>query len=327
MTTTPVASGVEREIPAQPSASPPPVRRRRSARVREQAVAYALLAPAVVVLAGLLAYPAVRVLLISFQELNRREIVLHQTKWVGLQNYRSVFTGAKIWTVTGRTVVFTGILVATTVFVGLGVALLLQRLSRPTRIALQAALVAAWAMPIISATTVFQWLFDENYGIVDKTLAGIGFSSWRHHPWFFTGHSGLFVIGLLIVWQAVPFVAFSVYAGILGIDRDLYEAAGLDGAGAVRSFRSITWPMLKPLVLLLTFLSLIWDFRAFTQIYAFRRGGPAGSTTTLSVLQYVTGISQAHYGKAAVVSVFMIAVLVLLSAQYLRLLLKSEKTA
>jgi N,N'-diacetylchitobiose transport system permease protein len=180
-------------------------------------------------------------------------------------------------------------------------------------------------MPTLSATTVFQWMFDQNYGILNKTLVEIGLTGFRHYSWFTTGFSTMAVIVVLIAWQGIPFVAFTLYAGILGVPSDLYEAASLDGASSWQTFRSVTWTALRPLVNVVMFLSLLWDFKVFAQVWAIREGGPDGGSTTLPVLQYLKGIATSHFGAAAAVSVLMILVLALVTAQNLRLMLRTEE--
>jgi N,N'-diacetylchitobiose transport system permease protein len=112
---------------------------------------------------------------------------------------------------------------------------------------------------------------------------------------------------------------------VLGVPADLYEAAGLDGATSWQTFRAVTWTALRPLVNVVIFLSLLWDFKVFTQVWAIRQGGPDGGSQTLPVLQYLKGIATSHFGAAAAVSVIMILCLVVLTAQNLRLMLRTEE--
>lgn len=126
------------------------------------------------------------------------------------------------------------------------------------------------------------------------------------------------------MWQAVPFVAFSVQAELSTIPSELYEAARLDGASAWQLFRSVTVPMLRSIFMVLAFLSFIWDFKVFTQVWAVRQGGPNRSTVTLPVYIYEQGISASHFGIGAAGSVVMVAILAGLLAYYIRHMLKTE---
>lgn len=315
-----------------PADSPPPAQRRRGTfggRIRALAspktVPYLLMAPAVVAILALLGYPVVSALLVSFRKLDLTQLVHHRTVWIGIANYEEILSSPEFWSITIRTVLFTVACVVATLLGGLVMAMLIKHSYRGVRLALQIVLLLAWAMPIIAATTVFQWIFDQNYGILNKTLVGLGLDSFAGYNWFSTGLSTLVIIGMLITWQAMPFAALTLYAGLLAVPGDLYEAAAIDGAGRWQAFRSVTWPALRPILVLTVFLELLWDIRAFTQVWAIRQGGPAGGSTTLPVLQYLKGISGHHYGIAAAVSVLLIAIIVVLTAQYIRLLVRSQE--
>jgi N,N'-diacetylchitobiose transport system permease protein len=236
-----------------------------------------------------------------------------------------VLSDPEFWTITLRTVLFTAAVVAGTVVAGLLIALLMRHMSGPVKVFVQVTLVLAWATPILATTTVFQWIFDQQYGILNKTLVKRGFDSFQGYSWFSSGTSTLMVIGLLVVWQAVPFVCFTIYAGLLQAPKELYEAAAMDGATAWQSFSTVSWPTIRPLVTLATFLSVIWDFKVFAQVWAIRGGGPDGESTTLPILLYLRGIAGRHFGIASAVAVLMILVLVVLTARYLQLLLRSRE--
>ncbi|PSL50662.1 carbohydrate ABC transporter membrane protein 1 (CUT1 family) [Saccharothrix carnea] len=298
---------------------------RRRGSTFDRLLPYLLLAPALVAILWLIGWPVLSVLVTSFRKLNLRELTRGEVVWTGLDNYTEILGDPAFWVIAVRTVVFTALVVLVSVLAGLLIALLMRQISTGVRIVLQVAMLLAWAMPLLAATTVYQWIFDQQYGILNKTLVKVGFDSFAGYSWFSTGTSTLAVTGLLIVWQAIPFLAFSLYAGAIGIPKDQYEAAGIDGASTWQTFRAVTWPELKPLLLMVTFLSMLWDFKVFTQIWAMRKGGPDGGSTTLPVYQYLEGISKSHFGVAAAVSVVMVALLALLTVQYLRRLVRSQE--
>jgi N,N'-diacetylchitobiose transport system permease protein len=317
---------VNTAVPAGTSPpAPPRARHRRSISLGEKTIPYLLLAPAVIVMLVLLGWPAVQVIGISFRQLDLGELVRGEVIWVGMDNYQSILADPEFWTITLRTVLFTAAVVAGTVLAGMVIAVLMRHLSSGVRVFLQVTLVLAWATPILATTTIFQWIFDQQYGILNKTLVKLGFSSFQGFSWFSSGTSTLTVIGTLIVWQAVPFVCFTIYAGLLQAPKELYEAAAMDGATSWQSFTTVSWPAIRPLVTLATFLSVIWDFKVFTQVWAIRQGGPDGESTTLPLLLYLRGIAGRHFGVASAVAVLMILVLVVLTARYLQLLLRTRE--
>jgi N,N'-diacetylchitobiose transport system permease protein len=186
-------------------------------------------------------------------------------------------------------------------------------------------MVLAWATPALTGSVIFQWIFDSKLGIVNWALSSMGiFGDWLNHSWFDTGLSTFAIITLLIVWQSIPFVAFSLYAGILAIPKEQIEAARVDGASESQVFRHITLPAIRPLLMILTFLSIIWDFKVFTQIYTMLQGGPDGQTVTLSIYAYIKGLSESRYGIAAAVSVVMVMLLMVVLIPYIRSMTKGQ---
>lgn len=311
--------------PAAPGRSRAPVRRHRTRPRAGRALPYLVLAPMLITFLLLLGYPVVLVLLTSLQRLGLKELMTGTTTWVGLRNYATILTDPEFLAVTGRTFAFTAANVILTITLGTLVALLLERVRRSVRLTLSIAMVLAWATPALTGSVVFQWLFDSKLGVVNWAISSLGvFGDWLNHSWFVTGLSTFFVITLLIVWQAVPFVAFSLYAGIVGIPVELPEAARVDGASERQIFRHVTLPALGPLLMMLIFLSIIWDFKVFTQIWTVRQGGPDGQTVTLSLFAYITGISQSQFGIASAVSVVMVTLLLLVLVPYIRRMLRAQ---
>ncbi|WP_274913372.1 carbohydrate ABC transporter permease [Streptomyces sp. WZ-12] len=305
----------------------PPGRSGPGGRRAARGAPYLLLLPALLATAVFLGWPLVRNLVLSFQNLNMKELIQHLTDWRGLGNYQEVLGSDQFWRVTLRTIVFTAVNVVLIMVLGTLLGLLLARLGKKMRLVLSAALVLAWAMPVIAATTVFQWLFDSRYGVVNWLLAHLGWRSMAHYDWVGTQFSTFFVITVLIVWQSLPFVALNLYAATTTIAKELYEAARMDGAGTWRIFTSVTFPFLRPFFLATTFLEVIWVFKAFPQIFAINQGGPDRLTETLPIYAFTEGVGNLHFGMGAAISVLTIVVLLALTAYYLRLTLKQEEDA
>lgn len=323
ITTQPVAD-VHR---AAESLVAPPRRRTRRATLG-RSLPYLALLPALATFVLLLGYPVLLVVLTSLQHMGLRELMTGTTTWVGLDNFRAILADPQFITVTIRTFLFMAVNVVLTIVLGTLVALLLERVRRPVRLTLSIAMIVAWAMPALTGSVVFQWLFDSKLGVVNWAISSVGvFGSWLNHSWFDTGLSTFGIITLLIVWQAIPFVAFSLYAGILTIPGELPEAARVDGANERQIFRHVTLPALRPLLLMLVFLSIIWDFKVFTQVWTMRQGGPDGQTVTLSIHAYITGVSQSRFGIAAAISVVMVTLLLLVLIPYIRTMIRAHEEA
>ncbi|MET7857171.1 sugar ABC transporter permease [Streptomyces sp. NPDC005318] len=286
---------------------------------------YLLLLPALLATAVLLGYPLVKNGMLSFQNLNPRQLILHLTEWNGFDNYQEVLSGSDFWKVVERSIVFTAANVVLIMLIGLLVGLLLARLGKKMRLLLMLGLVLAWAMPMIAATTVYQWLFAQRFGVVNYVLDSLGWHSMADYNWLSSQFSTFSLVTLVIVWQSIPFVAINLYAASTTIPKELYEAASLDGAGTWKSFTSVTFPFLKPFLVATTFLEVIWVFKSFAQLFAINEGGPDRLTETLPVYAFVEGVGNQHFGMGAAISFLTIIVLLVLTGYYLRTVLKQEE--
>ncbi|MBV2355195.1 sugar ABC transporter permease [Streptomyces sp. J2-1] len=292
---------------------------------RGAAAPYLLLLPALLVTAVLLGWPLVKNGMLSFQNLNPRQLIQHLTEWNGVANYTEVLGGSDFWHVVERSVFFTAANVVLIMGLGTLIGLLLARLGRRMRLLLLLGLVLAWAMPVIAATTVYQWLFAQRFGVANWVLDKLGWHAMADYNWLGTQFSTFAVVTVLIVWQSIPFVAINLYAATTTIPRELYEAASLDGAGAWQSFTSVTFPFLRPFLYATTFLEVIWVFKAFPQIFAMNEGGPDRLTETLPIYAFVEGVGNQHFGVGAAISFLTILVLLVITSYYLRMVLKQEE--
>ena len=197
---------------------------------------YLLLVPATLALAVALGYPLVRQVVLSFQEFGLAQQFGQPAEWIGLQNYRDLITDHYLWVVTLRSLVFCFVNAAATMAIGVGLALLMRHMAKPIRLMLQTGLLLAWAMPVVASLTVWQWLFDTQYGVINYLLTRIGLD-YEGHSWLLEPLSFFFVATVIIVWMSVPFVAFTVYAALTQVPEEMIEAAEIDGAGPAQRLR------------------------------------------------------------------------------------------
>ncbi|RMB60306.1 sugar ABC transporter permease [Tessaracoccus antarcticus] len=288
---------------------------------------YLLLLPAAVLLAVVLGYPIVRLVGLSLNRAKLRDLVKGTESWNNFANYTAILSDATFWAVLGRTIVFAAACVVATMVLGMMLALLLAKLGRVVRLILSISLLMAWSTPQVTATQVWQWLFDTRYGLVNWALVRAGLTGFDNHSWLAAPASLLTVAGAAVVWGALPFVALTLYAGRTQIDESLYEAAGMDGATPWQAFRSITVPMLAPIITMLAALSTIWDFRVFTQVYLLQQaGGITSETNLISIHAYRTSFSGNDFGSGAAISVVMVLVLAGFSIFYVRRMLKEVQS-
>lgn len=297
----------------------------RAPRRRGTGLPYAFLLPATLVLLLALGYPLFRQLVMSFQEYGLAQQFGAPAEWVGLDNYVTLVTDGYLWTVILRSIAFCLVCAAATMAVGTAMAALLLRVTRAPRLVLQIGLLLAWAMPWLASLTVWQWLFDAQYGVVNWLLTSVGLD-YQGHSWLIEPLSFFFVAAVIVVWMSVPFVAFSVYAGLTQVPDELMEAAALDGASAWQRFRNITVPIIKPVLLIVGLLQIIWDLKVFTQIFVLQdAGGISRETNLIGTYIYRLGIGEGEFGLAAAASWFVLLLSVTLSFYYIRILLREEE--
>ncbi|MFJ5263526.1 carbohydrate ABC transporter permease [Streptomyces sp. NPDC088387] len=279
-------------------------------------VPWIYVAPALVVLAGLLVYPIYQLGLISFLEYTQAQVSGGEpTTFKGFGNYAELFRDEQFWQVLAATVVFAAACVVSTLAVGCALAVLLTRVRALPRLALMLAALGAWATPAVTGSTVWLLLFDPDFGPVNRIL-GLG-----DHSWTYGRFSAFFLVLLEVVWCSFPFVMVTVYAGIRSISTEVLEAAALDGASQWRIWRSIMAPMLRPILVIVTIQSVIWDFKVFTQIYVMTNGGGiAGQNMVLNVYAYQQAFSSSQYSLGSAIGIVMLLILLAVTLVYLRLL-------
>ena len=302
----------------EPVALPARRRRRLGVRVSRGAVPYLLLAPAVIVIAAVLAYPLYLLGSLSFQQYGLFELIRHDGRWIGLDNYSTILSDSQFAEVLIRTVVFTAVCVTLTMVFGTLIALLLARLGPFMRFLLTTGLVLVWAMPVVVAVNIWIWMFDFEFGVVNYLLTELHVGDYVHHDWFENSTTGLAIIAAIVVWGAIPFVAITLFAGLTQVPNELVEAAALDGAGPARIFRDITLPILKPIFIILTSLSIIWDFQVFNQVWIARGGQPAEEYFLMAVYAFVESFRIQQYGLGSAIAVLMVGIMAVVTFLYIR---------
>lgn len=319
----PVAAAPPSMSVAPAPAVPPrttPVRRSRLPRLG----GYALLLPATLPIAVGLGYPLVVQLIRSFQEYGLAQQFGRAAEWLGLDNYVALLTDGYVWTVIARSIAFCLANAALTMAIGMALAVLMSRVGRTARITLQVAMLLAWGTPVLATMTVWQWLFDSQYGVINWLLAEpFGMSGMRYHSWLIEPLSFYGVATVIVVWMSVPFVVFTVYAGLLQVPGETLEAAQLDGANEWKRFWLVVIPMVRPVLFVVALLQIIWDLRVFTQIYVLQRAGaPTRETHLLGT--YIYSLAK-EFSMAGAMATIMLVLTLALTAFYIRRMLREEE--
>ena len=300
---------------AAPDLEPAP--RRRWWR-RASLLPYALIAPSVAVIVGVLAFPLGMLGWLSLQKYGLRELIAHQGQWVGLDNYRLILTDALFYQVVFRTLFFTVACVALTLILSTLIALLLLKVRRAIRVLIASALVFVWATPVVVTIDIWQWMFDYEFGVINYLLTQLHIGNYIHHNWFENPLQGFTVITVIVVWGAIPFLALMLYAGLTQVPRELVEAAEIDGARPWQVFAMVTVPILRPLFLILFSLSTIWDFQVFNQVWVLLNQRPSKDYFLISVYSFQESFRVSKFGLGAAAAVLMVAILLVVTFVYVR---------
>ena len=305
-------------------------RRRRSfrRRVAGGAVPYLLVAPVIAVLGAILGYPIYNLVQLSLQRYGLFELIQHRGVYIGLHNFGSVLHDPIFWHTLLRTIVFTVANVGLTIVLGTLLALLLVQVSSWVRILLTAGLVLVWAMPPVVAVQVWNWMTNIQNGVLNYMLTELHVGDYFQHNWYVTPFSQLSMATTLVVWGALPFVVITVYAALSQVSRELVEAAEIDGAASWRVFKDVTMPVITPALLILTSLSILWDFGVFTQPYLLiGQGHVVPDNYLMGIYLFEEGYVKADFGRGAAISILMLVIVAVMSVVYVRRMLRLGELA
>lgn len=315
--------------PGRQTAGPPPPgsgATRRRAPILTRYRPWVLFGPPLIIIAGLLLYPMVRVVYLSFHHYNLRAIISGKPDFVGLDNYRKALGDSYLWTtVLPNTVVFAAATVLATIVLGVLVALLLERLRPTIRGLVIGCAMVAWALPAVTGTYIWVGIFDPDDGVVRRLFDLVGLFPGGSN-WFTDRLSFYSIAGLNVVHHGYPFIAITIFAGLTTIPPELHEAAKIDGAGAVGRFFKVTVPTIKPVFAIVTILSTIWNFKVFAQVYIMPGGsGSTPAVFNLGVWSYVESFGKNAYGLGSAIAVMLTAVLLVITIVYLRTMFKENE--
>jgi len=286
--------------------------RRRHRRRRRQGLL--LVAPALTVLAALTAYPTLWVLWLSLQ---RRIPIFGIERFEGLGNFAFLAGDSRFWNALRVTLGFTVTSVGLELIGGLAVALALHGQRGGQRAAVSL-LLLSWALPSVVTAKLFEWLFNPTAGLVNYVLQAL----WGGAALNWLGDPRLALPGAIVAdaWRTLPFVALLCYARLATIPPALYEAAHMDGAGALATFWRITLPLSRQILLIAVLFRTLDALRAFDVMFILTGGGPAGTTETLTVYAYRTLFQTLQLGLGAAVGVAVFVLVMAVAWGYMRAL-------
>ncbi len=236
------------------------------------------------------------------------------TRWIGTLNFQDLLQDTLFWESFRIGLVWAVGVTVPQFLLALGLALLLNQDLR-LRWAARALAIVPWAMPEVVVGIMWRITYNPDAGILNETLRDLGFGGDR--DWLSGLATALPAVIVVGVWAGMPQTTVALLAGLQNTPRELHEAAAVDGAGAWRRFRTVTWPALRPVALAITALNLIWNFNSFALVYVLTNGGPGGRTRLPMLFAYEEAFRYGQFGYAAAMGCVMVAVIAVLLAVFL----------
>jgi multiple sugar transport system permease protein len=265
---------------------------------QSKALAFALVAPAMLVLAATLAWPLVQAVQLSLQNVR---VIGSPGAFVGFDNYQRVLGGSAFWNAAGLSIVWVVANAVLQTALALVAALVLNERFPGVRVA-RTWIILSWIVPTVVVVVIWRWLFSTSGGMINPLLIQSGMVE-RPIGFFATPWTAMATLVFVNSWRWFPFIALMILAGLTRIPDDLHEAARIDGANAWQRFRRITWPLLAPTLVVLAVIGTMLSFNVFDIIWLLTSGGPAGGSRTLPVLIYETAFKGYRLSEAATISV------------------------
>src|SRR5262245_49013535 len=299
-----------------------PRERSMSARVRawldrESVLGPLFVAPALLLLLLLVAYPFVMALYFALSN----SFIGRPSEFVGLRNFVRLWDADAFRQTFQNAFVFTGIAVGFNVALGIALALLLNEQLWFKRM-IRGAVLLPWVIPTALSTLGWWWMFNSLYSVVNWTGIALGIMDPPGPNWLGQKYYAMAAVITVNIWRGLPFFVITILAGLVAIPKDLYEAAESDGAGAWARFWYVTLPMLKPVLAVVVLFSTIFTFSDFNIVYVLTHGGPINSTHLFATYSRMIGLESGRIGEGAAVSLYLFPLLMFVVWAQLRFVRK-----
>ena len=278
-------------------------------------VALVFLIPSFIGFFGFFAWPAARGLFLSFTEYD----MLRDPEWVGFENYLGVFKDPIFFNSIWVTLEYVVINIGVQTILALLIAVLLHRFTKS--LVIRGVILLPYLIANVIVALVWYWLCDYNLGLINAGLDALGLS---RMGFFGNEYLAMPTIALVNVWRHVGYTALLIFAGLVAIPRDVYEAAEVDGAGEWRIFRSVTLPLLRPVLAFVLVITLVGSFQIYDTIAVTTKGGPVHATRAINVYIFQQAFEQRNFGYASAMAVLLMIVLAIIAIGQNKLLKANE---
>lgn len=285
-------------------------------------VAWLMLSPALLVVFGIIIFPAGAAIVISMTQVNL--LNLADIRFVGLANYFSIFESEVFYKALRTSLIWTFGNVGVQLVMGVVGALILNQAFKARGI-VRGLVLLPWATPSVLVALMWMWILDPSLGLFNKILQNMGLQD-RPVAWLSTTETALASLMFIDIWQGIPFFTVMVLAALQGVPKEQVEAAKIDGANAWQIFWNVVFPMILPTIMITTILRLIWTANYFDLILILTVGGPAESTLTLPMHAYITAYRGLDFGAGTAIAVIQALLLSVLIVLYMRRIRRAELT-
>lgn len=281
-----------------------------------------LATPALVYILVFMAFPLFFNVFLSLTNANGANLISRTFVYNNFENYATVLGDGKFWNGLVLSMIFTIACLVTQYVLGFALALFFRK-PFPGNGTMRALLLVGWILPPVVTGTIFKWIFDSDYGVLNYLLLNLGLID-EGVKWLTVGSTALFAVIFANMWVGIPFNLLLLLSGLHTIDDSLYEAATVDGANKWQQFWRITFPLMKPVSISVLLLGVINTYKVFDLIYTMTKGGPVDSTSTLPIYTYLETYKLFQFGNGAAASVLTLVLPLLLSWFYVRSLNEEE---
>lgn len=293
-----------------------PLQKIRNSFSLSKVTPYVYILPATLFLGAIMGYPIVFAIWMSFQKYDLAALVSKNTEFNGLDNYIGILTNPNFWVALDHSLIFTFVSIFFQFSIGLGLAILFSKPFRGSNL-MRGLLLSGWQIPSVVTGTIFLWLFNLDYGLVNYVLTSLNIIQ-EPIGWLTQADTALMTVILVNIWLGIPFNTILLTAGITGLPEETFEAATVDGANGWQKLIYLTLPLLKSTILATLMLGFIYTLRVFDVIWIMTKGGPGSATEVLPTFAYRLSFINFNFGQSAAVSVIILMILLVAAVFYLR---------
>ncbi len=281
------------------------------------------LLPAFIYMMIFVGYPIISNIILSLQNVSVKNLVKGEKKFIGFENYATIFHDPVFLKAMGNTILFTVACLIFQFLIGFLLALLFHkkfRLAKPVR----GLTMIPWMMPMTVTALMFKFMFSTDVGIINYILKAAGLIQ-ENIEWLTTPGTAMIAVVIANVWIGIPFNTILLSTGLTTIPQELYESASVDGANSRQRLIKITLPLLRPTIESVLVLGFIYTFKVYDLVYVMTEGGPVNSTHLLSTYSYKLSFDLFQYSKGSAVANILFLILLLVGMLYLKITMQGEE--